>query len=204
MALLLPRLGAARFDSGTERLADRLPAVSCAPTPFPLPTRRATRDVSSWLPRAVVAAEDQRYEEHPGYDLDELAASLSRNRRAARAPFPSSSRSCSTSAANAPSHASCASCRTRWRWSGRPHRAASTSPARPAPRRACTASRPWRVRGSSKASPLWHRATQSRSTSTRVGDASKPWPCRTANPDDGHGIDVTARSAYPPRPAAGS
>lgn len=32
-----------------------------------------------WLARAVVAAEDQRFFEHPGYDLQELAASLATN-----------------------------------------------------------------------------------------------------------------------------
>lgn len=31
----------------------------------------------TWLPRAVIAAEDQRFHEHPGYDLDEIAQALS-------------------------------------------------------------------------------------------------------------------------------
>lgn len=34
---------------------------------------------SSWLARAVVAAEDQRFDEHAGFDLTELTASLARN-----------------------------------------------------------------------------------------------------------------------------
>ena len=38
----------------------------------------------SWLARAAVAAEDQRFYEHPGYDLAELGASLSRNQQAHR------------------------------------------------------------------------------------------------------------------------
>lgn len=34
-----------------------------------------------WLARAVLAAEDQRFYEHPGYDLEELRASLAANER---------------------------------------------------------------------------------------------------------------------------
>ena len=45
-------------------------------------TSRLTAD--SWLVRAVVAAEDQRFYEHPGYDLAELSASLSQNQRDGR------------------------------------------------------------------------------------------------------------------------
>jgi monofunctional biosynthetic peptidoglycan transglycosylase len=37
---------------------------------------------SSWLARAVVAAEDQRFYEHSGFDLTELTASLARNQGA--------------------------------------------------------------------------------------------------------------------------
>ncbi len=48
-------------------------------------SRRASRlTPESWLARAVVAAEDQRFWEHPGYDLAELAAALSRNQDAQR------------------------------------------------------------------------------------------------------------------------
>jgi membrane peptidoglycan carboxypeptidase len=36
----------------------------------------------SWLARAVVAAEDQRFYEHPGYDLAELTAALAGNQQA--------------------------------------------------------------------------------------------------------------------------
>lgn len=46
------------------------------------PTSRLTAD--SWLARAVVAAEDQRFYEHPGYDLAEFSAALGRNQREGR------------------------------------------------------------------------------------------------------------------------
>jgi hypothetical protein len=39
----------------------------------------------SWLARAVIAAEDQRFFTHPGYDLTELTASLEVNQKAAKA-----------------------------------------------------------------------------------------------------------------------
>lgn len=39
----------------------------------------AAKGFGRWLPRAVLAAEDQRFHEHPGYDLDELAAAWSAN-----------------------------------------------------------------------------------------------------------------------------
>lgn len=45
-------------------------------------TSKLTAD--SWLARAVVAAEDQRFQEHPGYDLTEVAAALARNQQEAR------------------------------------------------------------------------------------------------------------------------
>lgn len=48
-------------------------------------SRRASRlTVDSWLARAVIAAEDQRFYEHPGYDLTELSASLGQNQRDGR------------------------------------------------------------------------------------------------------------------------
>lgn len=39
----------------------------------------------SWLARAVIAAEDQRFFTHPGYDIAELGASLEVNQKAAKA-----------------------------------------------------------------------------------------------------------------------
>ena len=48
-------------------------------------SRRTSRLMAdSWLARAVVAAEDQRFYEHPGYDLAEFSAALSRNQREGR------------------------------------------------------------------------------------------------------------------------
>lgn len=41
-------------------------------------------NIDSWIARAVVAAEDQRFLDHPGYDLAELSASLARNQQAGR------------------------------------------------------------------------------------------------------------------------
>jgi hypothetical protein len=48
-------------------------------------TRRASRlTAESWLSRAVIAAEDQRFWEHPGYDLAEVAAALAQNQQEQR------------------------------------------------------------------------------------------------------------------------
>ena len=48
-------------------------------------THRTSKLVpESWLARAVVAAEDQRFWEHPGYDLAEVTASLDRNQQEQR------------------------------------------------------------------------------------------------------------------------
>lgn len=52
---------------GTEALAHVEPPSQCLPLP---------RRVSPWLERAVVAAEDQRFFDHPGYDLAELRRAL--------------------------------------------------------------------------------------------------------------------------------
>ncbi|TFZ01899.1 biosynthetic peptidoglycan transglycosylase [Ramlibacter humi] len=60
---------------GTEALVGARSACS----------RRASRlTADSWLARAVVAAEDQRFWDHTGYDLAELTASLVRNNEAQR------------------------------------------------------------------------------------------------------------------------
>ncbi len=56
---------------GTERLLDALPGCA-APPP---------RGFGTWLPRAVIAAEDQRFYEHTGYDLREIDAAWSLNQR---------------------------------------------------------------------------------------------------------------------------
>jgi hypothetical protein len=48
-------------------------------------TRRASRlTPESWLARAVVAAEDQRFWEHPGYDIAEVGAAFTRNQEHGR------------------------------------------------------------------------------------------------------------------------
>ncbi|MGH8492900.1 MAG: transglycosylase domain-containing protein [Moraxellaceae bacterium] len=59
---------------GTELLRSRLPQVQCPGAPL-----AAFASAGRWLPRAVIAAEDQRFYQHPGYDLRELLASLQRN-----------------------------------------------------------------------------------------------------------------------------
>ncbi|KQV99745.1 biosynthetic peptidoglycan transglycosylase [Rhizobacter sp. Root1221] len=51
---------------GTEQLADARPACPEGPA-------------GTWLPRAVIAAEDQRFHEHTGFDVDALAAAWSAN-----------------------------------------------------------------------------------------------------------------------------
>lgn len=62
---------------GTEALAGA--RSSCARG------QRASRLMpESWLARATVAAEDQRFYDHKGYDLAELASSLARNQQAHR------------------------------------------------------------------------------------------------------------------------
>ncbi len=48
-------------------------------------SRRSSRlTADSWLARAVIAAEDQRFYQHPGYDLAEFGAALGRNQREGR------------------------------------------------------------------------------------------------------------------------
>lgn len=57
---------------GTEALLNA--RTSCGP-----PSRLAA---DSWLARAVIAAEDQRFFSHPGYDLAELMAAIDANQKA--------------------------------------------------------------------------------------------------------------------------
>lgn len=62
----------------TERLSDAQPPPAC----------RALRvdgeSIGGWLPRALVAAEDARFFEHPGYDLAETLAALRHNQTSDR------------------------------------------------------------------------------------------------------------------------
>ncbi|HUG25330.1 biosynthetic peptidoglycan transglycosylase, partial [Piscinibacter sp.] len=55
---------------GTEALLHTTPSCAIAAHGF-----------GTWLPRAVVAAEDQRFYEHSGYDLREIGAAWSLNQR---------------------------------------------------------------------------------------------------------------------------
>lgn len=58
---------------GTEALLNAAPPLQCQ-----VPAR-AGSDFGRWLPMAVVSAEDQRFFEHPGYDLVELEAAWRHN-----------------------------------------------------------------------------------------------------------------------------
>lgn len=69
---VVPRIDGFVVDGlGTEALLHAAPA--CGPLP--------PRGFGAWLPRAVIAAEDQRFHEHPGYDLREMTAAWSLNQR---------------------------------------------------------------------------------------------------------------------------
>ena len=71
---VLPRIeGFAVSGLGTEVLLSATPLPACARA-----TRRsdAAAPFGLWLPRAVVAAEDQRFYEHTGYDLIEMRSAL--------------------------------------------------------------------------------------------------------------------------------
>jgi len=60
---------------GTERLIDAQLPPAC---------RTGASDgtpLAGWVPRALVAAEDARFFEHPGYDLDHLLAAVEHNQR---------------------------------------------------------------------------------------------------------------------------
>jgi hypothetical protein len=63
---------------GTEALIDADPLARCRPQP-------AAGRIEGWLPHAVIAAEDQRFAEHPGYELDAWLAAWKRNAAAPEA-----------------------------------------------------------------------------------------------------------------------
>ncbi|MEO6362671.1 MAG: biosynthetic peptidoglycan transglycosylase [Caldimonas sp.] len=70
-----PRLdGLAVSGLGTEVLAAATPTPACGRTPR---ARRSSAPYGTWLAKAVIAAEDQRFLEHPGYDVEEMAAAWS-------------------------------------------------------------------------------------------------------------------------------
>ena len=61
---------------GTERLVDLQRPAACREG-----SEAGVGTIGGWLPRAVVAAEDQRFYEHPGYDLVALTDAWSHNQR---------------------------------------------------------------------------------------------------------------------------
>jgi Transglycosylase len=61
---------------GTERLADMQRPAACR-----VDAQRGVPTVGGWLPRAVIAAEDARFFEHPGYDLQALTDALQHNQK---------------------------------------------------------------------------------------------------------------------------
>lgn len=65
--------GCARAAHSSEHLSEPLSEPSSKP-------------LQGWLPRAVIAAEDQRFHQHPGYDLDEWLASWTRHARGGPRP----------------------------------------------------------------------------------------------------------------------
>ena len=70
-----PRIeGFAVAGLGTERLLDLQRPAACRDG-----SEAGVKAVGGWLPRAVVAAEDQRFFEHPGYDLAALTGAWQHN-----------------------------------------------------------------------------------------------------------------------------
>jgi Transglycosylase len=65
---------------GTERFADMQRPAACR-----VDAQASVPTVSGWLPRAVIAAEDARFFEHPGYDLLALTDALQHNQKAGAA-----------------------------------------------------------------------------------------------------------------------
>ena len=61
---------------GTERLADMQRPAACR-----VDAHAGVSTISGWLPRAVIAAEDARFAEHPGYDLQALTDALQHNQK---------------------------------------------------------------------------------------------------------------------------
>ena len=61
---------------GTERFADMQRPAACR-----VDAHAGVPTISGWLPRAVIAAEDARFAEHPGYDLQALVDALQHNQK---------------------------------------------------------------------------------------------------------------------------
>jgi hypothetical protein len=60
----------------TERLADMQRPAACR-----VGAQASVSTIGGWLPRAVIAAEDARFAEHPGYDLQALTDALQHNQK---------------------------------------------------------------------------------------------------------------------------
>ncbi|MDO5088021.1 MAG: biosynthetic peptidoglycan transglycosylase [Comamonadaceae bacterium] len=77
--LAVSGLGTQRWPDAAQACAadDPLPAAPTASTALTPPFLSP----HGWLARAVLAAEDQRFYQHPGYDLAEITAALSANRQ---------------------------------------------------------------------------------------------------------------------------
>ncbi len=60
----------------TERLADMQRPAACR-----VDAQSSVPAIGGWLPRAVIAAEDARFAEHPGYDLQALTDALAHNQK---------------------------------------------------------------------------------------------------------------------------
>jgi Transglycosylase len=60
----------------TERLADLQRPAACR-----VDAQAGVGAIGGWLPRAVIAAEDSRFYEHPGYDLQALTDALQHNQQ---------------------------------------------------------------------------------------------------------------------------
>jgi Transglycosylase len=61
---------------GTERFADMQRPAACR-----VDAQSSVPTIGGWLPRAVIAAEDARFFEHPGYDLPALTDALQHNQK---------------------------------------------------------------------------------------------------------------------------
>jgi len=71
---ITPRIEGFRVGGlGTELLLDARPSATCAALAMPT-NASAALPFGAWLPRAVVAAEDQRFFEHTGFDIIEMQA----------------------------------------------------------------------------------------------------------------------------------
>lgn len=72
-----PRIEGFEVDGlGTERLADLQRPASCR-----IGSDAGVPALAGWLPRAVIAAEDQRFHDHPGYDLAAMLDAWQHNQR---------------------------------------------------------------------------------------------------------------------------